>query len=248
MVAGVHIGTSGWHYKHWRGPFYPADQRPAGMLAFYVRRFDTVEINNSFYRLPSPEALENWRKQTPPNFRFAVKGSRFITHMKKLKDPAAALANFLPRVEILGKKLGPIVFQLPPGWQCNLDRLEAFLQELPRSHRYAFELRNTTWHNEAVYARLRRYNAAFCIYELDRFESSHEITADFTYVRLHGPGGKYQGSYSTERLTAWSEQIRQWRKNLKAIYVYFDNDQSGFAAHNAVELRKLIGETAMAGP
>jgi uncharacterized protein YecE (DUF72 family) len=199
-----------------------------------------VEINNSFYRLPTPAALESWRDQTPANFCFAVKGSRFITHMKKLKDPAAALANFLPRVEILGEKLGPIVFQLPPRWQSNAGRLDAFLRELPARHRYAFELRNASWHNDAVYDLLRRYNAAFCIYELAGFQSPHEVTADFTYLRLHGPGGAYQGSYSTERLTAWCRQIRSWRNTLKAVYVYFDNDQSGFAAHNALELRKLV--------
>jgi uncharacterized protein YecE (DUF72 family) len=241
MAGRVHIGTSGWHYKHWCGPFYPAEQRAAGMLSFYVQQFDTVEINNSFYRLPSPAALENWREQTPPNFCFAVKASRFMTHMKKLKDPGPALANFLPRVQLLGKKLGPIVFQLPPKWLCNAERLEAFLRALPRKQRYAFELRNATWHNDTVYDLLRRYNAAFCIYELAGFESSREITADFTYVRLHGPGGAYQGSYSRDRLTAWSRQIRRWQNTLNAVYVYFDNDQSGFAAHNALELNKLVG-------
>jgi uncharacterized protein YecE (DUF72 family) len=240
MAGRLYIGTSGWHYKHWRGPFYPAEQRAPGMLSFYVQQFDTVEINNSFYRLPSPTAFESWRDQTPAHFCFAVKGSRFITHMKKLKDPASALANFLPRVEILGKKLGPLVFQLPPRWQCNPERLEAFLQELPAKHRYAFELRNATWHNNRVYDLLRRYNAAFCIYELAGFQSPYEITADFTYVRLHGPHGAYQGSYSTERLTDWSRQMGRWRNTLKAIYVYFDNDQKGFAAQNALELKTLV--------
>jgi uncharacterized protein YecE (DUF72 family) len=210
------------------------------MLSYYFEQFDTVEINNSFYRLPSPAALESWREQTPANFCFAVKGSRFITHMKKLKDPAAALANFLPRVEILGEKLGPIVFQLPPRWQSNPERLDAFLRKLPRKHEYAFELRNGTWHNDTVYELLRRHNAAFCIYELAGFQSPYEVTADFTYVRLHGPDGAYQGSYSTERLKAWMRQIRRWQNTLKAIYVYFDNDQSGFAAHNALELKRLV--------
>jgi uncharacterized protein YecE (DUF72 family) len=190
--------------------------------------------------LPTPAALEGWREQTPANFCFAVKGSRFITHMKKLKDPAAALANFLPRVELLAEKLGPIVFQLPPRWQCNPERLDAFLRELPRKHEYAFELRNATWHNDTVYALLRRHNAAFCIYDLAGFQSPTEVTADFTYVRLHGPDGPYQGSYSTECLRAWMRQICRWQDTLKAIYVYFDNDQSGFAAHNALKLRRLV--------
>jgi uncharacterized protein YecE (DUF72 family) len=240
MSGCVHIGTSGWHYKHWLGPFYPAAERPERMLSYYFQQFDTVEINNSFYRLPTPAALGSWREQTPADFRFAVKGSRFITHMKKLKDPAAALANFLPRVEILGEKLGPIVFQLPPRWQSNPGRLEAFLHELPQKHDYAFELRNATWHNDTVYELLRRHNAAFCIYELAGFHSPFEVTADFTYVRLHGPDGPYQGSYSTERLTAWARQIWRWQRALTAIYVYFDNDQSGYAAHNALELKRLV--------
>jgi uncharacterized protein YecE (DUF72 family) len=237
----IHIGTSGWHYAHWRGPFYPEKIKAADMLHFYTGRFDTVEINNSFYRLPPIGALEKWRDLTPPEFCFAVKGSRYLTHMKKLKDPKPGLAKFFSRIDHLQKKLGPILFQLPPGWKCNAQRLDSFLAALPRKHRYAFELRDGTWHNTPVYELLRRYNAAFCIYELAGFEAAAEITADFTYVRLHGPlATAYQGSYQTRVLSSWARRIARWRGRLRDIYVYFDNDQEGFAALNAAELKKML--------
>jgi len=170
-----------------------------------------------------------------------VKASRFITHNKKLKDPQNALDNILPRAEHLGKKLGPILFQLPPHWKVNIERLEALLEILPREHRYAFEFRELSWITPEVNRLLHRYNAAFCIYELAGYHSPCDITADFTYVRLHGPGvGKYQGSYSKEKLQAWAKRIAGWQEKLKAIYVYFDNDQAGYAPQNALELRELV--------
>jgi uncharacterized protein YecE (DUF72 family) len=237
----VHIGTSGWHYKHWIGTFYPRDMRPAQMLRWYAERFDTVEINNSFYRLPSATALESWCRETPPEFCFAVKASRYITHNRKLNDPESAKEKFISLVEKLGRRLGPILFQLPPSWKLNVDRLDQFLAALPRTHRYAFEFRNPTWNVAAVYEALRRHNAAYCIYELAGFQSPIEITADFTYVRLHGPGNKYQGDYSRQILRNWAKRIEAWRSKLKHVFVYFDNDQAGFAPKNALELRKMIG-------
>jgi uncharacterized protein YecE (DUF72 family) len=240
MAAEIRIGTSGWHYKHWIGRYYPADIKPSNMLAHYVRDFDSVELNNTFYRLPQESALDTWRKSAPPGFVYAVKGSRFITHMLKLKDPQQALANFMERAERLRSKLGPILWQLPPHWNVNLERLEEFLRLLPRKHRYAFELRHESWLNEDVYAILRRYNAAFCIYELAGHQTPFEITADWTYVRLHGPTAfKYQGSYSAEQLAAWAARIAAWKKTLKAIYVYFDNDDSAHAVANALTLERL---------
>ena len=240
MPCEIRVGASGWHYKHWRGPFYEPTLPPARMLEFYIRHFDTVEINNSFYRLPSEDALKAWRDSTPPNFVFAVKASRFITHNKKLSDPQSALEKFFPRVEILRPKLGPILFQLPPQWKVNSERLEAFLNVLPKRHLYAFELRNPTWHTGAIYEILRAHNAAFCIYDLAGFQSPLEITADFAYARLHGPLGPYQGSYSEAALRTWAERIRKWRRKLKRIYVYFDNDQEAFAVRNALELKRLL--------
>lgn len=242
MAADVRIGTSGWHYKHWRGPFYGERCPASKMLGFYLQHFDTVEINNSFYKLPSEDTFGCWRDATPHGFCFAVKASRFITHNKKLKDPENALENFLPRAEALGEKLGPILFQLPPKWRVNVERLDDFLSMLPKGKRrhYAFEFRELSWLNERVYGVLRRHNASFCIYELAGFQTEHILTADWTYIRLHGPGGKYQGKYTTEQLRGWAEQIRKWQTALAAIYVYFDNDQAGYAAQNALELKHLV--------
>jgi uncharacterized protein YecE (DUF72 family) len=240
MTARVHIGTSGWHYKHWCGPFYEEKLSPAKMLPVYLRHFDTVEINNSFYRLPSGETFRCWRECTPRGFCFAVKASRFITHMKKLKDPQNALEKFLPRAEELKDKLGPILFQLPPKWMVNAERLQEFLAALPRRHQYAFEFREPSWHTDRVYDILRRHNASFCIFELNGFQSPEPVTADFTYVRLHGPGGAYQGSYAAETLREWARKIEAWSPRLREIYVYFDNDQAGYAAQNALQLKQLV--------
>lgn len=165
--------------------------------------------------------------------------------MKKLKDPKSGLQKFLQRVETLGKKLGPILFQLPPAWRCNLDRLASFLAALPPKHRSAFEFRNPTWHDQTTYELLRRYNAAFCVYELAGFQSPIEITADFAYIRFHGPGGAYQGRYKEKQLGNWASQINRWQGRLKDIYVYFDNDQHGYAACNALELIKLLNGNAL---
>jgi uncharacterized protein YecE (DUF72 family) len=240
QAAAIHIGTSGWHYDHWRGLFYPEKLPAAKMLAFYTVRFDTVELNNTFYRLPVETGLAMWRNSTPKGFLFAAKGSRYLTHMKKLKDPAPGVAKFFERIDRLGNKLGPIVFQLPPFWDVDADRLAAFLEVLPPRHKYAFELRNPTWHTADVYRLLRRHNAAFCIFEIAGFRSGLELTANFTYIRLHGPGGAYQGSYPAATLRQWAARIREWQKDLRAVYVYFDNDQAAYAAENALELKTML--------
>src|SRR6266481_93093 len=209
MRCDIRIGASGYHYKHWVGPFYPPKTPAAKMLEYYIRYFDTLELNNTFYRLPTISAFESWRDSTPANFVFAVKASRYITHNKKLKDPENAIEDLLPRAEHLGKKLGPILFQLPPKWRVNVARLEELLEILPREHRYAFEFRELSWITPEVDRILRRFNAALCIYELAGFHTPLTITADFTYVRLHGPAaGKYQGSYSQEQLSRWAHQIK----------------------------------------
>jgi uncharacterized protein YecE (DUF72 family) len=241
MTCEIRIGTSGYHYKHWQGPFYPAGTSAGKMLDFYAKHFDTVELNNSFYRLPTEVAFDDWRNSTPANFLFAVKASRFLTHIKKLKDPETALHNFLPRVEHLGAKLGPILFQLPPRWQVNPERLESLLEVLPRVYRYVFEFRDPTWIKPEINKLLEKFRSAFCIYELAGYHSPLTVTTDFAYVRLHGPGReKYQGSYGEDRLRRWSRQIGNWAKKLKAVYVYFDNDQAGFAAQNALTLKQLV--------
>ena len=210
------------------------------MLHFYVQKFDSVEINNSFYRLPIPDAVRDWRDHTPKGFGFSVKGSRYLTHMKKLKDPKPGVKNFFSRIDLLGKKLGPIVFQLPPRFDCNSERLQAFLVALPKKHIYSFEFRDPSWHRPEIYHLLERFNAACCIYELAGFQSPIELTADFVYVRLHGPSGPYQGLYTKKSLAMWAARIEKWRQRLKQVYVYFDNDQAGYAARNALQLKTLL--------
>ena len=239
-ACDIRIGTSGWHYKHWIGTFYPPKIAGSKMLAYYFEHFDTVELNNSFYRLPRENALISWRDSTPTNFIFAAKGSRFLTHMKKLKDAEQGLARYLDAIETLGHKLGPILFQLPPNWELDLDRFRTFLALLPACHRYAFEFRNATWSVPAIYHVLTSQNMAYCAFHLAGEHSPVQLTADFTYVRLHGPGGKYQGSYSEEILREWANRIRAWRRELKAIYVYFDNDEAGYAARDALRLKSLV--------
>jgi uncharacterized protein YecE (DUF72 family) len=237
MKYRIHIGTSGWHYKHWIGTYYPTGTKDAEQMGYYLQDFDTVELNNSFYKLPEKKTFETWRKSVPAEFVFAVKASRFITHNKKLKDPETTIARFFDQVKGLKKKLGPVLFQLPPAWKVNEERLAQFLASLPPKMRYVFEFRNSTWYTEGVYALLRKFNCAFCIYELDHHQSPMIETADFIYVRLHGPGAKYQGSYSKAALKEWAKQCRQWAQT-KDVFIYFDNDQKGYAAFNALELLK----------
>ncbi len=211
------------------------------MLPFYWERFDTVELNNSFYHLPKQTALECWRDTTPEGFCFAAKGSRFLTHMKKLKDPEQGLLRFFEAIEVLQHKLGPILWQLPPNWALDYERLAHFIGCLPRYHRYSFEFRNATWNTPEIYELLRRNNMAYCAFHLAGVQSPVEITADFAYVRLHGPGGKYQGSYDDAALAAWAGRIQEWAQDLKAVYVYFDNDEAGYAAHDALRLKAMLG-------
>jgi uncharacterized protein YecE (DUF72 family) len=239
----IYIGTSGWHYKHWLDDvFYPAGTRPAQMFDFYAQHFDTVEINNSFYHLPSAKTFDNWRESSPPKFLFAVKGSRFITHMKKLKDPRPSSEKFFDVADRLGRKLGPILFQLPPRWKVNVERLAEFLESLPQRHKYVIEIRDESWLVPEVYALLRRHKTAFCIHDFADMKVPEEITANFTYIRFHGPtSAKYFGSYSSEQLREWAKRIEDWSQRLSAIYVYYNNDPGGEAVRNALELKRLVG-------
>jgi uncharacterized protein YecE (DUF72 family) len=240
-MARIHIGTSGWVYPHWRGPFYPTDMKADRWLPYYARHFHTVEVNNSFYKLPTTETFAAWRDASPPGFLFAVKGSRFITHMKKLKvEPGQGMYPLLERVEALGEKLGPILFQLPPRWRFDAERLATFLSALPTQHRYTFEFRDLTWLNEEAYDLLRAHGAAFCIYDLSRFRSPSVVTADFVYIRLHGPGEAYQGSYDAGVLADWADACVTWATEGKDVYCYFDNDQAGHAVHDALRLQGLV--------
>ena len=190
--------------------------------------------------LPATTTFDNWRKNSPKDFVFAVKATRFITHMKKLNVTKQDVRQFFSRVDHLHEKLGVILFQLPPKWNINAERMQHFLSILPKGYRYTFEFRNHTWYDESIYELLREHNCAFCIYELEHHLSPIEVTADFVYIRLHGPSNKYQGSYSNEILDEWAGRCKQWQKEGRDVYVYFDNDQEGYAAFNAKTLEEKL--------
>lgn len=237
----IHVGTSGWHYRHWVGSFYPAGTRPPDFLDLYLRHFRTVEINNSFYHLPATETLEAWRDAVPRDFRFAVKASRFITHNKKLKDGQGSFRLFFDRVKVLGTRLGPILFQLPPQWKFNGERLEEFLASLPRGPRYAFEFRNEGWLREESYALLERYGAAFCQYDWNGYRTPEKVIGKQVYVRFHGPREGYGGSYSRPALKTWAQRMRGWAEEGREVWCYFNNDAQGGAPGNAETLMELLG-------
>lgn len=240
MSAEVAIGTSGWHYDHWLGPFYPQGSEGEALLPFYAEHFATVEVNNTFYQLPQAATLRQWRQMTPDGFTFAVKASRYITHMKKLKDPQEPLANFLSRVEALGDKLGPVLFQLPPNWHANAERLRTFLQALPQGHRYVLEFRDPSWFEVQITDLLEQQGVAFCIHDMSDRPSPKIITADFAYVRFHGPGEAYQSSYSTQALAGWAGAVSAWQHQNRDVYCYFNNDEAGYATENARQLQAML--------
>lgn len=237
----IRVGTSGWHYAHWRGRLYPADLRPEQYLSRYAEVFDTVEVNNTFYRLPDEETFRAWRATVPPGFAFAVKASRYITHMKKLKDPEGPLANVLGRAELLGPNLGPILFQLPPNWRFDRERLARFLAALPPGRRYAVEFRNDTWYNDAAYALLASHDVALCIHDMGGHQTPLQLTASFVYVRQHGPANSPVGHYTDEHLAWLAHQVQQWAAEGRAVYCYFNNDWEGHAVRDALALRSLLG-------
>jgi uncharacterized protein YecE (DUF72 family) len=209
-------------------------------LMFYSKQFQTTEINNTFYQLPKKKTLASWRDTVSDGFVFSIKASRYITHMKKLKDPEESTRKFFSVVEVLGDKAGPVLFQLPPRWKVNLDRLEEFLDTLPSAYRYTFEFRDTTWFGQDTENLLVKKRAAFCIYDFDGRQSPRPVTADFIYIRLHGPDGAYSGKYDKSTLSGWAETISTWAGNGKDVYCYFDNDQEGYAPQNALSLKKLL--------
>jgi uncharacterized protein YecE (DUF72 family) len=240
MGCDIRIGTSGWYYRHWLGDFYPAEMKLSQAFAHYAKHFNTVEINNSFYALPAEKTVIKWKESSPPDFVFAVKGSRYLTHIKKLKDPEEALSRFFGVMDHLDHKFGPILFQFPGNWNFDYQRLATFLSALPVAKRYVFEFRAGSWFTQPVYDLLRKHNSAFCLYDRGGVESPLEITADFTYIRMHGAAAQWNGSYERSLLLPWAERIAAWRNNLSAVYCYFNNDFGGHAIRNAKELTDLI--------
>lgn len=244
ISAQVRIGTSGWHYKHWKGCFYPPELKSSQYLSWYIRHFNTVEINNCFYRLPTASAVENWHKETPPGFCFAVKASRFLTHIKRLKDAEEPIKLFFSRAKHLGSHLGPVLFQLPPKWRADSGRLREFLALLPEHQQYAIEFRDESWYTQEIRELLTRHNVALCVHDWHSADWSRELTADFTYVRFHGTSGRYAGNYPDDLLKKWTEQIQSWAARVCDIYLYFNNDVGGHAIRNARTLRAALQQSA----
>jgi uncharacterized protein YecE (DUF72 family) len=242
--ARIYIGTSGWHYKHWVGDFYPSRFAPEKMLAWYSREFPTVEINNSFYRLPEARIFARWRGIVPAGFLFAVKASRFLTHIKRLKDPEDPVRLFFSRAENLGAHLGPVLFQLPPGWKADVGRLREFLYALSPWHRNVIEFRDESWYTREICELLRQHNVALCLHDWRSAEWSQELTANFAYIRFHGTTGKYAGNYPEYVLQSWAKQINTWSSNLREVYAYFNNDVGGHAVRNAATLRDMLQNIA----
>lgn len=237
----LRVGTSGYQYRHWRGPFYPKQLPQREWFRHYAETFDTVEINNTFYRLPGPETFDRWRAQAPPGFRFALKLSRYATHMKRLREPREPLERFLERAERLKAHLGPILVQLPPKWRADPARLREFLREAPRRHRFAVEMRDPSWLCDEVYDALRAHRAALVIHDgID--DHPVELTADWTYLRFHGR--RYGGSYSPQALSAQARRIRGWLDDGLDVHAYFNNDVGGHAPRNAADLRRFAAATS----
>jgi len=225
-------------YDHWKGPFYPQDIPPDEMLPYYTQTFDTVEVNNTFYQLPSVEKVESWRRDSPDDFLFIIKANRYITHMKNLLEPEEPVQTLMERVEILGDQLGPILFQLPPQWNVNQGRLENFLDVLPEDRRCAFEFRDESWYTDAVYELLDAAGAAFCIHDHRDAPSPERVTTDWVYIRFHGPRGDYGGKYQETILEEWAHKITSWTREGLDIYALFNNDMRGYAVENARMLRE----------
>lgn len=243
-MTKFYIGTSGWHYEHWKGVFYPSDLPKSRWLGFYSKLFPTVELNNSFYHLPSEKAFSDWREGSPTGFLFAVKASRFITHIKKLRNVGEALETFLSRARLLGDKLGPILYQLPPNMKRSEGVLEEFLQLLPRGLLHVFEFRNESWLEKNVFKLLEKYGAGFCIFDMPGLATPLVATADFTYVRFHGSTLMYGGCYSDGELKRWAGKLSKLCRGLRAAYIYFNNDAEGFAVRNAQTLKNFLDEGA----
>jgi uncharacterized protein YecE (DUF72 family) len=240
VPAPVRVGCSGWQYKHWRGDFYPAELPTTQWFQHYALTFDTVEINNSFYRWPDAGMFARWREKAPRGFLYAVKASRFLTHMKKLKDPEEPVFRTFENVKELGPHLGPVLFQLPPRWPVNVERFEHFLQTLPKRKRHTVEFREPSWYTEEIFALLRKYKVALCLHDLQGSATDKVVIGPFIYVRYHFGTQKYGGRYEDRRLDDWAEWLAECARKGLPIFAYFNNDTGGHAPRDAVRLRDRI--------
>jgi len=240
-MSELRIGTSGWHYQSWWGPFFPKALKKKDALRYYASRFSATELNAPFYRTPSEEAVKGWAEQTPDEFLFAWKASKFITHWKRLSEKSANSIELLDsRVRLLGHKLGPILFQLPPQFEANRERLAAFLKMVPRRWRCVFEFRHRSWYDDAILGLLSAHNVALCISDHHDAPAPWIVTAPHVYLRPHGPGGRYRGSYDEKTLRDWTRRIRAWQREGRDVFCFFDNDQKSAAPKDAQRLIDLL--------
>jgi uncharacterized protein YecE (DUF72 family) len=237
------IGTSGWSYHSWRGPFFPRDLPTRGQLEFYARRFPTTELNGVFYRTPPVEAVRNWQARTPEDFVFAWKASKFITHWKRLNDTSRnSLALLEDRLQLLGKKAGPVLFQLPPQFEKDRERLASFMKLLSPQRRYAFEFRHQSWYGDDIVDLLRNNGVALCISDHHEAPSPWIVTAQHVYLRAHGPRGRYSGRYSANTLKSWGRKLKKLLISGHTVYAYFDNDHKSAAPKDASLLMGVLGK------
>ena len=237
----VRVGCSGWNYADWRERVYPKGLPASKWLEHYATLFDTVEVNNTFYRLPRVEAVARWVEQSPPGFAFAVKASRYLTHVKRLRELGAGVERFYAHIEPLARspKMGPVLWQLPRTFKRDDERLASALEALPPG-RHCFEFRHESWFVHETYELLRRHQAALVIGDHpQRPFQTHELTADWTFIRLHYGHRGRNGNYSDRELDEWAARIAEWRRRAD-VYAYFNNDWQGFAVRNGLRLKKLL--------
>jgi uncharacterized protein YecE (DUF72 family) len=240
-MARVLIGTSGWHYESWRGPFYPAGLPIKSQLQYYASQFQTAELNGVFYRTPTPAAVTSWKEQTGKDFVFTWKASKFITHWKRLSaNSVNSLELMEGRLSLLGRKVGPVLFQLPPNFQADAERLSDFLRMLSPKRRYSFEFRHPSWYSPPIIRLLSKQGISLCISDHHDAPAPWKRTTDFVYIRGHGPGGRYKGHYSKNALTAWAKRIRAWKAQGYDVFVFFDNDQKSAAPIDALKLKQML--------
>jgi uncharacterized protein YecE (DUF72 family) len=240
-MSEVRIGTSGWHYGSWWGPFFPQGLKKKDALRYYASQFSATELNAPFYRTPTLEAVRAWVEQTPDDFLFAWKASKFITHWKRLSERSDNSIELLEsRLKVLGAKAGPVLFQLPPKFEANRERLAAFLKMLPKRRRYVFEFRHPSWYEDPILDLLRERNVALCISDHHHAPAPWETTASHIYLRPHGPGGRYHGSYDDETFHSWARHIARWRRQGRDVFCFFDNDQKSAAPLDARRLAALV--------
>jgi uncharacterized protein YecE (DUF72 family) len=248
----IRVGCSGWNYKHWRGPFYPPEVPVRLWFEHYARSFDTVEVNNTFYKLPGPQTFAAWRDRSPAGFLFGIKASRFLTHLKRLRDPEEPIARLFDHARALGDRFGPILYQLPGNFHRDVTRLGEFLSLLPRSLgeiggtptsmalHHVVEFRHPSWYVDDTYRLLEDHSIALCLHDKAGSAIFEPFVGPIVYVRFHGPGGRYFGRYDMSRLQWWAARLRQQHRSGRSVFAYFNNDPEGMAPVNARELKALL--------